>query len=228
MVQENSERLKKYLDMISRREGGIEGVMHKLEAKRRPGEESLEGMQPTRSRARKKPPTAALESAARGKDIPPEDRAQLEAIIFEDIRPAIIVADGTFTVDHPLWTRLSQDAATKARIEAAIPLVGRIELPGNARIPYGGTGFIVGPGLIMTNRHVAELFADGLGDRRLSFKNGAAAGLDLKREYERPAGAVLDVRKVVMVHPIGTWRCLPSRGFLRSSRSRSALPMRAT
>ena len=41
MVQENSERLKKYLDMISRREGGVEGVMHKLAA--RPREESAEG-----------------------------------------------------------------------------------------------------------------------------------------------------------------------------------------
>ena len=48
MVQENSERLKKYLDMISRREGGIEGVMHKLEAGRRPREEGAEGPAPAR------------------------------------------------------------------------------------------------------------------------------------------------------------------------------------
>jgi endonuclease G len=200
MVQENSERLKNYLDMISRKEGGIEGVMHKLSARRQPGEESAEGIRPTRSKARRKPDTAALESVARARAIPPEDQAQLEAIIFEDIRPAIDIADGTFTVTHPLWTRLSGDAANKARIEAAIPLVGRVELPGS-RIPYGGTGFVVGSGLIMTNRHVAELFAEGLGDRRLSFKTGAAAGIDLKREHGRPAGTVLNVRKVVMIHP---------------------------
>ena len=84
MVQENSERLKKYLDMISRKEGGVEGVMHKLTARRQPVEESLAEIQPTRSKARKKPATAALESVARGKDIPPEDYAQAEAIIFED------------------------------------------------------------------------------------------------------------------------------------------------
>jgi endonuclease G len=200
MVQENSEHLKKYLDMISRKEGGVEGVMHKLSARHEPREESLEGLRPARSRARK-PATAALESVARGKTIPPEDHAQLEAIIFEDIRPAIDIVDGAFTVTHPLWTRLSDDAANKARIMAAIPLVGRIELPGNNRIPYGGTGFVVGPGLIMTNRHVAELFAEGLGDKRLSFKTGAAAGIDLKREHGRPAGTVLSVRKVVMIHP---------------------------
>ncbi len=196
MVQENSERLKKYLDMISRREGGVEGVMHKLAA--RPREESAEGARPARSG---KPATAALELAARRKDIPERDYADLEAMIFEDIRPAIDIVDGAFTVTHPLWTQLSSDAAIRTRIEAAIPLVGRIELPGNTRIPYGGTGFVVGPSLVMTNRHVAELFAEGLGDRRLSFKTGAAAGLDLKREHGRPAATVLAVRKVVMIHP---------------------------
>ncbi|RLP24206.1 DNA/RNA non-specific endonuclease [Mesorhizobium sp. YM1C-6-2] len=210
MVQENSERLKKYLDMISRREGGIEGVMHKLGAGRRPREEGAEGPAPARPRtgaaparpkAGAKPVTAALESAARGKPIPPQDHELLEAIIFEDIRPAIDIVDGAFTVTHPLWTQLSGDAATRTRIEAAIPLVGRIELPGNTRIPYGGTGFVVGPGLVMTNRHVAEIFAEGLGDRRLSFRTGAAAGIDLKREHGRPAGTVLVVRKVVMIHP---------------------------
>jgi endonuclease G len=201
MVQENSERLKKYLDMISRKEGGIEGVMHKLAARRQPREESVEGIRPGRSKARGKSATAALESAARGKAISPEDHAQLEAIIFEDIRPAIDVVDGAFTVTHPLWTQLSTDAKIRKRIEAAIPLVGRIELPGNTRIPYGGTGFVVGPDLVMTNRHVAELFAEGLGDRRLSFKTGATAGIDLKREHDRPVGMVLSVRKVVMIHP---------------------------
>jgi endonuclease G len=197
MVQENSERLKKYLDMVSRREGGIEGVMHKLAA-RRPREESAEGIRPAR---RGKPAAAALESAARGKDIPQRDYADLEAIIFEDIRPAIDIVDGSFTVTHPLWTQLSADAKIRKRIEEAIPLVGRIELPGQTRIPYGGTGFVVGPGLIMTNRHVAELFAIGLGDKRLTFKAGAAAGLDLRREHGRPTGTVLAVRKVVMIHP---------------------------
>ena len=201
MVQENSERLKKYLDMISRREGGIEGVMDKLAARRLPREEGVERTGSARPKAGGKPATVVLESAARRKRIAPQDHELLEAIIFEEIRPAIDIVDGAFTVSHPLWTQLSTDAKTRKRIETAIPSVGRIELPGNARIPYGGTGFVVGDGLVMTNRHVAELFAEGLGDRRLSFRNGAAAGIDLKREHGRPASTVLAVRKVVMIHP---------------------------
>jgi endonuclease G len=192
MVQENSERLKKYLDMISRREGGLEGVIHKLAARRRPSEESTEPA---------KPATTVLESIGGAKAIPPKDHELLEAIIFEEIRPAIDIVDGTFSATHPLWRQLSEDAATRKRIEAVIPSVGRIELPDNRRIPYGGTGFVVGDDLVMTNRHVAELFAEGLGDKRLSFKTGSTAGIDLKREHGRSASTLLAVRKVVMIHP---------------------------
>lgn len=212
MVQENPERLKNYLAMISLREGGLEGVMHKLSAKR-PREESAEGARSTPPVPRGKLATAALESAARGKGIAPRDYANLEAIIFEDIRPAIDIVDGAFIVTHPLWTQLSTDAKIRARIEAVIPLVGRIELPGQTRIPYGGTGFVVGPGLVMTNRHVAELFAEGLGDKRLSFKTGGAAGIDLKREHGRPASTVLAVRKVVMIHPYWDMALLAVEGL---------------
>ena len=125
----------------------------------------------------------------------------LEAIINEELRPAVDVIDGTFSITHPLWTQLSQDAAIKRRIEEAIPSIGRIELPDNRRYPYGGTGFVVGDGLIMTNRHVAEIFAQGLGDKRLNFIDGAKAGIDFLREQGRPTGPTLMVRKVLMIHP---------------------------
>ena len=70
-----------------------------------------------------------------GRRRPSPSSSDFEAIIFEDIRPAIDIVDGAFTVTHPLWTQLSSDAAIRTRIEAAIPLVGRIELPGNAGFP---------------------------------------------------------------------------------------------
>ncbi len=109
--------------------------------------------------------------------------------------------NGTFTMTHPLWKHISDDAATRARIEKVLPSVGRIELPGNRRYPYGGTGFIVGKDLVMTNRHVAEIFATGLGDRSIAFIGGAKAGIDLRQENGGPAGTTLLVRKVAMIHP---------------------------
>ena len=132
MVQENSERLKKYLDMISRKEGGIEGVMHKLSARRRPGEESVEGMRPTRSKSAQETAHGRARNRLHGARLSRrKTSAQLEAIIFEDIRPAI---DRRRRHLHCRPIRCGRgflgDAANKARIEAAIPLVGRIELPG--------------------------------------------------------------------------------------------------
>ena len=73
--------------------------------------------------------------------------------------------------------------------------------PAIPKYPYGGTGFIVGDGLIMTNRHVAGIFASGLGDRKLAFITGLKAGIDFLREQGRPTGPTLLVRRIVMIHP---------------------------
>ena len=49
-------------------------------------------------------------------------------------------------------------------------------------MPYGGTGFVVGEGLLMTNRHVAEMFTEGLGEGGLRLQRRATAAVDFKRE----------------------------------------------
>ena len=131
----------------------------------------------------------AVESAARksmtDEPLTPNEQFALEAIIIPDKRPAVDVVNGDFVVTHPLWTRFSTDAAIHARLKDALPSIGRIELPTNPSVPYGGTGFVVGKDLLMTNRHVAEIFASGLGVRTLSFRPGSAA-VDFKREKGSP------------------------------------------
>jgi endonuclease G len=145
---------------------------------------------------------AGLEEIARDRVPAPEQSAGLEAIILPKIRPVLNVVDGKFHTDHPLWLMLNDDNGTPRQVLLkVIPAVGRIELPGNPSYPYGGTGFVVGKGLIMTNRHVAAIFTSGLGTRRLTFKPGFRAGIDFLRELDRPTGPTLDVRCVVMVHP---------------------------
>jgi endonuclease G len=131
----------------------------------------------------------------------PEQQAGAEAIILPKIRPVLDVVDGDFQTDHPLWVKLNADASIRTRLKAAIPAIGRIELPGQSAIPYGGTGFIVGDRLVMTNRHVAAIFTSGLGTRSVTFKPGARAGIDLRRELERPTGPTLALKRVLMVHP---------------------------
>ena len=53
----------------------------------------------------------------------------------------------------------------------------------------------------MTNRHVAAIFARGLGSRSLGFKPNSRAGIDFLRERDRPDGTMFDVGRIVMIHP---------------------------
>ncbi|MGE5192647.1 MAG: DNA/RNA non-specific endonuclease, partial [Deltaproteobacteria bacterium] len=102
-----------------------------------------------------------------------------------------------------LWGSFNEPGPVHDNILAAISSVGRIELPGQSEIPYGGTAFVVSDTLIMTNRHVAELFAVGLGRRGLSFRPGSRADWDFKKEYQRPddPASTIHVKDVVMIHP---------------------------
>jgi hypothetical protein len=89
-----------------------------------------------------------------------EQQEALEAIIHKRYRPAIFIQNGSFKTPPPYWEHLG-DGENRKRIEATIPSIGRIELPHHPLTPYGGTGFVVGENLIMTNRHVAALLPRG-------------------------------------------------------------------
>ena len=196
-------RLEKYTQLITRQHGGIEGLLASRQFSQTEAPPSmsspfelLQAPNPHLAGARD-----ALESMSIGRLPSLKGFEDTEAIIAEDIRPAIDIIGGKFTSSHPLWTHLSTDDALRTRIEGVLPSIGRIELPGNKQFPYGGTGFVVGRGLIMTNRHVAEIFARGLGTRRLDFLSGAKAGIDFGRELNTPTAATLMVRRVKMIHP---------------------------
>lgn len=143
---------------------------------------------------------STLEKLASNEELSPPEQFALEAIIIPDQRPAIDVVGGNFDVRHPLWLHYATDPI-KTQIRRALPSIGRVEVSGIPGLPYGGTGFVVGPGLLMTNRHVAGLFASGRGRQGLEFKPGIGAGVDFKRERGRSETQFLRVRRVLMIHP---------------------------
>jgi endonuclease G len=220
MIRRNPDRLKRYLELITQRKGGIESVFQDIksvaQARIAAPESAFESMafehEPLEAAQR------GLEAMSLGREIDPDEEVGLEAIINAELRPAIDVINGTFASTHPLWAHLSSNAATKARIEAVLPSIGRIELLGHPNLPYGGTGFVVGDGLIMTNRHVAEIFAQGLGDRNLVFVNGNRAGIDFLREHDQPTGPTLMVRRIVMIHPYWDMAILAVEGMPHARR----------
>jgi endonuclease G, mitochondrial len=136
----------------------------------------------------------------RNEGLSPEDDLIVEAIILPNERPIVDVVDGTYVAPAAPFEHLGE-AAARDTIEATIPAIGRIELPDHPSLPFGGTGFLVGPGLLMTNRHVAELFASGLGREQLAFIAGQSAAVDFLRERDRTGSRWFEIARVVMVHP---------------------------
>lgn len=200
------ENIAQFLARFMREDRG-ERLMRTIQ---RPGLESAESPAAAQARTLAE---AGLTNIRDGRLPSSEQIAGIEAIILPDIRPVLDVVDGDFRTDHPLWLKLNDDQAIRGVLLPAISSVGRIELPGNRQYPYGGTGFVVGKNLVMTNRHVAAIFASGLGERNLSFKPGFRAGIDFLRELDRPPGRTLMVRRLVMIHPYWDMALLEVEGL---------------
>lgn len=138
----------------------------------------------------------------------------LEAIVMPKYRPVVFIRKGQYENVADPWKHLNTEE-TRARLAPLIGSIGRIEVPGSPWIPYGGTGFVVGRNLLMTNRHVAKLFVEGLGARGLRYRAGDAA-VDFKREAGlrgSDRAAYLTVTAVEMVHPFWDMALLRVEGL---------------
>jgi endonuclease G len=154
----------------------------------------------------------AVARVAGNENISIEHADALEAIVLPKERPVVDIVDGTYVAPGPPFEHLGDNSA-RGPIEAAIPSVGRIELPDHPSLPYGGTGFVVGDDLLMTNRHVAEIFADGLGREELSFHAGRSASVDFLREHDRSATKLFRVKRIAMIHPYWDMALLVTEGL---------------
>ncbi|MCA9030849.1 MAG: trypsin-like peptidase domain-containing protein [Planctomycetaceae bacterium] len=143
-----------------------------------------------------------------------DEQNVLEAIILPRERPVVNIINDTFDVPPAPWKHFGK-GQLKKNLESVIPSIGRVEVPDHPQIPYAGTGFVVGPNLMMTNRHVAEIFAVGLGSKKLAFKPGQTAGVDFKREIVPTSGdtVILTVEKVMMIHPFWDMALLKVSGL---------------
>jgi len=134
-------------------------------------------------------------------DVTPAELYALEAIVLPANRPVVFVRGESYDPVEAPWLALNEPPV-KARLSALLPFIGRVEVPNSALLPYAGTGFVVGKNLLMTNRHVAEIFTEGLG-LRLRYQPGDAA-INFKRQVDSPeddSSPTLVVRNVLMIHP---------------------------
>ena len=135
----------------------------------------------------------------------------LEAIVLRFTRPVFYVSgtgvtpptDG-FANSEVLMNRLR---AASGQIAAAVPSVGRIDLA-NHMNDWAGTGWVVAPDVVVTNRHVAELFAEasprgGIAFRAAEGGRRVKATVDLRREYNSADESLVRVREVLWIEPSG-------------------------
>src|SRR5262249_24272368 len=137
----------------------------------------------------------------------------LEAIVMPSNRPVVFVRGVSYDDLEVPWVSLNEPNL-KARISALLPFIGRVEVPNSPLLPYAGTGFVVGNNLLMTNRHVAALFTQGLG-LQIRYRMGDAA-VDFKRLVDAPdadRSAYLIVRSVEMIHPFWDMALLRVEGL---------------
>jgi len=213
MAHEDSNRLREYLTLVAGGKAEVEGVVRA--AMRPSGEEGVSGpglMGGEDRMGRVDAAAAQLRDVMAGGNQPPNVLAELEAIVNEEIRPVIDIAGTSYAeVEHPLWQSLNV-AVTRSTIEGRLPSIGRVELTGGG-VPYVGTGFVVGEGLLMTNRHVAQAFATGLGVRNLKFKPDLRSGLNFGHAPLSDPSATLEISAVVMIHPYWDMALLRVKGL---------------
>ena len=121
----------------------------------------------------------------------------LEAIILLEGRPPILIQNGSFFPPPPEWTILNN---FRPGIEQAFRSVGRIEVDGHPRFEWIGTGFLVAPDVVMTNRHVAEEFSQRDGGTGWSFKSGITSRIDYVEELGAVAGSEFQLTGVIGIH----------------------------
>ncbi|CAN7510270.1 phospholipase D-like domain-containing protein [Phenylobacterium sp. LjRoot225] len=141
---------------------------------------------------------------------PSEEIGVRETIVFAIGTPVYVVRDGRVDLDSAraeakAWRTLL--AKHDASMTSALLSVGRIDVDNFVDdSPYVGTAWVIDDGLIVTNRHVASLFAEASGAHfkfRLGFDARTPIGVrvDFLEEFGNTAAAEVAVERIVWVAP---------------------------
>lgn len=145
------------------------------------------------------------------------ERIAAEALVRLTGRPALRLTDGMVSKDDPLLEEWAGELyPLRKRLREIVSTVGRIDAIVDGHREHVGTGFVVGPGVVMTNRHVIDAIADPIplpgGKRRFHLNYDVTIAFDDKADDDQIVfrvkdiisagperiGAVADIRKLDM------------------------------
>jgi endonuclease G len=146
-----------------------------------------------------------LESMTEGPQVAESD-LMLETIVLRTGRPVLAIQRNETQLvfqdaDSEVWRdRLKQ---AKEKLTAGIRAVGRIELENNPRFDWVGTGWLVAPDIVVTNRHVAMEFGRQ-GNQGFVFRPGADgrfmnASIDFLEELGREESLTFQLSKILHI-----------------------------
>ena len=112
----------------------------------------------------------------------------LEVIVRTDgSRPSFLIKDGDVAREtSPLGSWEATLDSSAERLRDAIASVGRVDVP-ELEGGYAGTGFLIHPDLILTNRHVLQFAATPGPNGTWTFKKDAAIDFGHEFRTEKPA-----------------------------------------
>ncbi len=114
-----------------------------------------------------------------------------EAIVLAELRPAFFVMEGgidfadAVEADPKLLKAIEDN---KSALEKACKGVGRVDLNNHFSLPYAGSGFLIDDTLVVTNRHVALIFAERLRSGYRFRKGRFGADIEARMDYRRFLG----------------------------------------
>jgi PLD-like domain/Trypsin-like peptidase domain len=194
MSKSNRGALQDYVARLRRSDRGVAEVLDRMQ---------LEGRRPSWSREVSKAMRSALREPQpprlEGFGIPeePPDELDYESIALRLGRPVYEIARGrvvlpTAPEEDDLWPNRLTPSADK--LAQAISCVGRINMKNHpGAMPYAGTGWLIAPNVIVTNRHVGRVFAQSEG-----------RGFDFRAGFDRVSKITVDWNPLMEVANTGS------------------------
>ena len=158
----------------------------------------------------------------------PFGRLLTETIVRPQARPVLIIRDNRVTTeflgpDSQVW----RDRIVTAQpiLDRVIPAVGRVELSNNPDFSWVGTGWLVAPDIIVTNRHVAREFGRQ-GSQGFAFRTGMngqpmTSKIDFLEEDKRFTSLEFSVSSILWIASSEE----PDVAFLRVTRKAGDRPL---
>lgn len=147
-------------------------------------------------------PLETTEGMAPAPALQPGFGGTTEAIVVLTGRPSLLIQNGTFEMpDSAVWQ--ADLTVAKSAIEAVIARTGRVEVFNHFNFDWVGTGWLIAEDVIVTNRHVAEEFAQaegqGFGFRSNLIGTEMGAAVDFREEFNSLSELSVKVEEILFI-----------------------------